>query len=465
MARGLLIAVVAVANAALAFAAPAHAGGPTMLIGAAEDLVKQADPVKAKAELDLAKLGGLDAIRITQVWAPDQTQPTAASLKVDRTVVGAAQLDGIRIFVSIFNFGSRTTPLSSDDQDDFAAYAGALAKALPGVTDFIVGNEPNLNRYWLPQFGPKGEDVAAPAYEQLLAQTYDAIKQAAPTAKVWGGALAPRGIDKPNTGRDTHSPTAFIQDLGAAYKASGRAEPIMDGFAFHPYGDSSSTPPDFQHPTSSSIGLGDYGKLTALLDAAFSPGLPIVYDEYGVETTVPAAKAKLYAGAEAVTTKPVDEATQADYYRQAIQIAFCQPRVAGLFLFHTVDEPGLAQWQSGLYYVDDTPRLSRNVVAVAAGQARRGVVVGCPGLQLHVKATVDADGVLRCDLDCTYVARLQKLPKRSTTFVARGSATGGIPKTIAFRRAASGRYRISVVVTARMNAGARTTAVSPAFAT
>ena len=436
-----------------------------MLIGAAEDLVKQSDPVKAKAQLDLAKLGGLDAIRVTQVWAPGDKAPTPGSLKVAHTVVGAAQLDGVRVFVSILNFGSRTTPLSSDDRDDFSAYAAALAKELPGVTDFIVGNEPNLNRYWLPQFGPGGEDVAAPAYEQLLAQTYDAIKRVAPDARVWGGALAPRGIDRPNTGRDTHSPTAFIQDLGAAYTASGRTTPIMDGFAFHPYGDSSSTPPDFQHPTSTSIGIGDYGKLTTLLDAAFGPGLPIVYDEYGVDTTIPAAKASLYTGAEPATTKPVDEATQAAYYRDAIQIAFCQPRVAGLFLFHTVDEQGLAQWQSGLYYIDDTPKLSRNVVAVAAGQAHRGVIVVCPGLRLRVTASVDAKGMLHCDLDCAYVARLQKLPKRSTTFVVHGSATGGIPKTIRFPKAAPGRYRIAVVAKARMNPGAATTAISPAFAT
>jgi hypothetical protein len=460
MTRGLLIVL-----GALALAAPAHAGGPTMLIGAAEDLVKQSDPVKAKAQLDLAKLGGLDAIRITQVWSPGETAPSAASLKVDQTVVGAAQLDGIRIFISITNFGSRTTPLSSDDQDDFAAYAGALARALPGVTDFIIGNEPNLNRYWLPQFGPDGEDVAAPAYVQLLAQTYDAIKRVAPNAKVWGGAVSPRGGDRPNTGRDTHSPTVFIQDMGAAYKASGRTAPIMDGFAFHPYGDNSSTPPSFQHPTISSIGLADYGKLTALLDAAFAPGLPIVYDEFGVETTVPASKASLYTGTEPSTTKPVDEATQAEYYRQAIQIAFCQPRVEGLFLFHTVDEPGLLQWQSGLYYVDGTPRLSRNVVAVAAGQAHRGVIVSCPDLKLAVNATVNAKGVLRCDVDCNYVARLQKLPRRSTTFVVRGSATGGIPKTITFGRAAPGRYRITVVTSARLNAGTPTTVSSPPFRT
>jgi hypothetical protein len=237
----------------------------------------------------------------------------------------------------------------------------------------------------------------------------------------------------------------------------------MDGFAFHPYGDNSSTPPDFQHPDSTSIGLGDYGKLTALLDAAFGPGLPILYDEFGVETTVPAAKAGLYTGTEAAVTKPVDEPTQAAYYRQALELVYCEPRVAGLFLFHTVDEPGLAQWQSGLYYVDESPKQSRNVVAVAAREARRGVLVACPGLALQVHATLGPPRMLHCDLDCTYVARLQKLPKRSTTFVVHGNATGGIPRAIRFPRAARGRYRITVVVSARLNIGRATVATSPAF--
>ena len=100
---------------------------------------------------------------------------------------------------------------------------------MPAIRNVIVGNEPNLNRFWLPQFNPDGTDAAAPAYEALLAQAYDAIKAVDPTVTVFGGALAPRGVDKPNTGRDTHSPTAFIADMGAAYRASGRTAPIMDG--------------------------------------------------------------------------------------------------------------------------------------------------------------------------------------------------------------------------------------------
>src|SRR5438094_7554461 len=160
MVRGLLIGL-----AALVLAAPAHAGGPTLLIGAAEDVVKQSDPVKAKAELDLAKLGGLDAIRITQVWTPGDTEPSAGSLKVDRTVVGAAQLTGIRIFVSLMNFGSRTTPLSSDDQDDFAAYAAALTPDLPAVPAFFAATDPTLTANCLRQSGPAARASPAPPHD------------------------------------------------------------------------------------------------------------------------------------------------------------------------------------------------------------------------------------------------------------------------------------------------------------
>ena len=45
------------------------------------------------------------------------------------------------------------TPLDATAQSQFAQYAAAIARQLPGFDDIIVGNEPNLNRFWLPQFG------------------------------------------------------------------------------------------------------------------------------------------------------------------------------------------------------------------------------------------------------------------------------------------------------------------------
>src|SRR3954465_3489608 len=98
-----------------------------------------------------------------------------------------------------------------------------------------TGKEPNLNLFWMPQFDAKGGDAAASAYERLLAQTYDALKAVSPDLNVIGGAVSPRGQDKAKSARQTHSPSTFIPDLGAAYRKSRRAKPIMDMFAFHPY--------------------------------------------------------------------------------------------------------------------------------------------------------------------------------------------------------------------------------------
>src|SRR5439155_12039597 len=133
---------------------------------------------------------------------------------------------------------------------------------------------------------------AAPAYLELLAETYDAVKASDSHVNVIGGALAARGGDKPSAARPTQSPGRFIEALGAAYASSGRGKPVMDMFSLHPYPENSSIPPTFAHPhTKKALGIADYGKLVGLLDAAFPKRqLPIVYGEYGLETTIPAAK-------------------------------------------------------------------------------------------------------------------------------------------------------------------------------
>jgi hypothetical protein len=463
-----LVLHLAVVIAGLALAPAALAGGPAMVVGATEDAVRQPTLVASKTQMDMLRLAGLDGIRVTQIWTPGQTAPTEGALQVLRNVTTAAQLDGVRITLSITNQGSRTTPLSDEDQADFAAYAGAVATVLPSVHEFIVGNEPNLNRYWMPQYGLDGSDVAAPAYEALLAKAYDAIKVAAPTALVYGGAVSPRGVDRPNTGRDTHSPTTFIPDMGNAYRASGRTLPIMDGFAFHPYGDNSSQPPATPH-AGTSIGLGDYDKLVGLLGAAFDgtpqigSTMPIIYDEYGVETQIPTQQVRFYTGREPTTTRPVDETTQAAYYTQAIDLAFCQPNVRGIFLFHTVDESDLDRWQSGLYYANGKPKSSLPAVRLAAQYSRRGIAASCPGLKLQIKARADRFSTrnagfgfrLTCDLDCNYRARLEKVATGGTTLSIRGRGVGGQPKQISFppRTIAPGRYRFTVSLVAPMNPG------------
>jgi hypothetical protein len=450
----------------LVWAPSSFAGGPFMMVGTAEDVVKAQDYAFSKAEMDKVKLAGLDTIRLTQTWSKGETKLGPNDAIILGNAMKAAQFTGVRVILSIYPFGSSVTPLIEQDRLDFTQFAADIVKRYPLLHDIIVGNEPNLNRFWLPQFGPGGEDVAAPAYEQLLAATYDALKVVRPHSTIYGGALAPRGVDKPNTGRDTHSPTAFIGDLGAAYKASGRQIPIMDAFAFHPYPENSETGPNFPHPNSISIGLADYDKLVGLLGAAFDgttqrgTSLPIIYDEFGIETTIPAAKASLYTGTEPATTKPVAEAVQADMYRQAMQMTFCQPTALGILLFHIQDEAALSGWQSGLYYVDGTPKTSLYPVRGDAFDVHRGIVAGCPGMQLTPKLVLSAGKpdktgikvVLTCSLDCNYTVALDNRP-------LTGKAVGKTPKTIVFKGALrAGVHRVTAQGVVPINAGPAGTA-------
>jgi hypothetical protein len=458
----LLVAVLAIDPAPAARSvAPA---GRVLVTGVAEDAVRSSDPATAREQMSLVRAAGFGAVRVTSIWKPGATAPSSSELTVLRNVDASARASGIRIYVSVMPAGSGTTPLTPEAQAQLASYAAALVRAFPAFDDVIVGNEPNLNRFWMPQFAADGGDAAAASYESLLATAYDAIKAADPFVRVWGGALAPRGIDRPGTGRDTHSPTAFIGDLGAAYRASGRTLPLMDGLAFHPYGDNSSQPPAATHPNSTAIGLGDYAKLTALLEAAFGgtaqkgAALPILYDEFGVETTVPPAKASRYSGTEPATTKPVDEATQASYYAQALQLAYCQPTVAGILLFHAVDEQALASWQSGVYYADDTPKSDLPSVTASLLRTAGGSIARCPNLSLVVQPLAlrwptkaeTAGGSrkvrLRCDLDCTYDVRLIRSLSGATSLRKRGTAKGRTPVVVDLgnRRLAAGRYRYTL---------------------
>src|SRR3954447_24341988 len=257
-----------VAAAALAFAPAAYAGGPHMLVGAVDQDVLQPTDAQATAKLQLATDAGLgDAIRLTLTWARGTRAPQAESVQRVRSAVAAAGA-GTRVYLSLYPFGSSVTPLTDEDQGDFTAWVVAIAKAVPEARHFIIGNEPNLNRFWLPQFGPSGEDVAAVGYVSLLAKSYDALKALSPANEVLGGVLSHAGSDNPAIARQTHSPTQFILDMGQAYKANGRQAPIMDAFSFHPYMLRSDEPPTTTH-NDTTITIADYPRLVSLLGQAF----------------------------------------------------------------------------------------------------------------------------------------------------------------------------------------------------
>ncbi|NUT54635.1 MAG: hypothetical protein HOQ03_01455 [Thermoleophilia bacterium] len=432
--KGLLAALAA----ALALAPGAQAGGSSVVFGAAEDRVRSPFAAESDLELGLLRTSGFKAVRITSFWEPGLSEPTTHEPMVLANVHAAAELHGVRVYVSVYHAGSRTTPLTLADRKDFASYAAAIVAANPGFRDVIVGNEPNLNRFWMPQFALDGTGASAPAYLRLLSLTYDALKEASPDVRVWGGALAPRGVDKPNTGRDTISPTRFIRELGRAYRRSGRTRPVMDGFSFHPYPLNSSVAVDALPADPDHLGLIDQDVLVRLLGRAFDGtgqvgrGMPILYDEFGIESTIPFDKRELYGGVEPATTRPVSEAAQAAAYRRAIHLAYCQSNVAGMLLFHTHDEPGRPGWQSGLVYTDGSPKSSLEPVRKAMDAAAENALGACP-VEAKVSASFDAAArtiSFRCERACTYRARLLRLPRRTLLSSRTGRAAAGKRLTV-----------------------------------
>jgi hypothetical protein len=471
-------------SALAALLAPGLAtAGPGLVVGAVEDDLRASTLVDAEARMTAFRLSGFRAARITSYWTPGLTKPTDEEVRTLRTVSDAALRNGVRLYVTVMHPGSRTTPLTMQARADFASYAAAVVREAPAIEHVIIGNEPNLNRFWLPQFGLDGSSTAPAGYLTLLAQTYDAIKSVSSSVIVYGGAISPRGTDRPDGTRPTHSPTTFIQALGTAYRASGRTLPVMDALAIHVYADNSSVAPTVAHPLNTSIGVADYDKLVGLLAAAFNgtaqrgSTLPILYGEYGVETLIPDSKAGLYTGTEPTTTKPVSEETQASYYQQALALSFCQPNVVGMLLFLSRDERARATWQSGIHYVDGTPKTSKTRVTRALNRTTGGSIARCPGVQLPVRASnlrfgtrsAAKRGVFRasfsCDLDCRYWVRLENAVTHATRVAAKGSAQIGelVQADLGRRRLKPGTYRYTLRLVHPVNPAAPTVRRGPVF--
>ncbi|MDQ2909927.1 MAG: hypothetical protein M3R39_02765, partial [Actinomycetota bacterium] len=287
--------------------------------------------------------------------------------------------------------GQKTTaPPSAVPQ--FVAFVQQLARTFPTVKDYVIGNEPNQPRFWVPQFSPADKPLAAAAYLRVLAQSYDALKAIDPTINVIGIGLSPRGNDRPHAPTNiSRSPVRFIRDLGAAYRASHRTKPLMDELAFHPYPSNNLDSPTVGYVWPNA-GVPNLARVKqAVWDAfhgtaqptfaeartkTFAKPLVFELDEVGWQVAIPPDLTTLYFGKESGTT--IDEQTQAQYYANAISLMACDTSVRALNFFHLMDEPDLDRWQSGLERVDLTHRPSydavKTMIAGTGGKCQRTLV-------------------------------------------------------------------------------------------
>jgi FG-GAP-like repeat len=241
-------------------------------------------------------------------------------------------------------------------------------------------NECNQPLFVNPQFDTSGQNQSAEICGRAVAAAYDALKAVSSQSFVWGVGLSPRGNDNPNAASNVStSPVAFLHDLGAWYKASGRTRPLMDGLDFHPYPIPQSQPfaQGYQGTTSASVSNlpriyqafydGFNGSPQPTIGQQAGGGLPLSLNEVGIQTDSTGRAG--YAGTETaanaaggVIGATATEDYQSSWYLQMLQLVSCDPNVRLVNIYHLIDEPALAGWQSGLYYVDRTPKESAATV-------------------------------------------------------------------------------------------------------
>jgi hypothetical protein len=507
-------AVFACALTALAVAIPASAD---LSVGVADDGGKLAADGGAWFISQL-KAAGLQENRITISWNPDA--PTTIPEKADLDAyVANASAAGIRVVILIAPNRARALTGAPGATGEFVRFVAQVARTYPQVKEFGVGNEPNQPRFWQPQFSSSGKSLACGAYERVLAQAYDALKEVDRSITVIGVSLSPRGNDNALAATNAStSPVRCLSELGIAYRASGRTKPIMDELAFHPHPNSyrDGFLVGYRWPNAGTSNLGrikqavwdafhgtaqpvfqEAGKLVSM---AALPPLRIRLNEVGWQVAIPESSMGAYYGRESVA-KLSDDRTQADIYAALLPYYACDSSIRSLLYYGLVDEPDLDRWQAGLIRADHTRRASFGAVSSALSRG----LAKCnrrPTTWRHTMKVVGATARFgersrsAGDTTWTFVAAAEeasffraamyRLPGRGLTgtmrkkltsavgrkhapkpvFGARGKTRAHLGTFIRFprKRVARGSYVFAIRLSAEMNPARQSVLISKPFA-
>ena len=463
------------------------------------------------ATMGAAQALGLGAVHVFLAWHPGETQLDASELSsLNRTVAASA---GMRIVVTI-DGRAVDAPTTGDGRSAYCSAVGDLVARHPTIDDVVIWNEPNVDYFWQPQYNGDGSSAAPNAYEALLAQCYDVLHAVQPGVNVIM-STSPGGNDNPHAVSNvSYAAGTFIEDMGLAYRRSGRTRPIFDTIGHSAYGSSSAESPWQQHLGPGLTGEGDLDHLVQALDQAFAgtgqpvPGTcgpssscPTVwYLEDGWQTIPDSSHTQGYTGIEnddhPLPDQPVAgdaaAATQSTQLISGVELAYCQPYVGAFFNFLLQDEPDLEGWQSGVLWANGDPKASFGALRQVVTDARSRTI-DCARLRAAhstslrlatVSALVDRvewpaltsysafNTVWTVGIDArrrtAYRATLGPVkPPRgggASTLRTSGTLAPGNPVTLAFpaRTVLAGRYRMTVVLT---SAGSRRTETltSPPF--
>lgn len=338
-------------------------------VGANDDTGKFAPDAGVAFYGEMASLGLRQTV-VTVRWQPSDPLALGERPLLDLTVA-AARAAGLGVVLATYPYPPREVETGLARPEAFGAWLGELAQRYPAVRQFVVGNEPNQPAFWRPQF-TRVAQRSAWTFGPFLAAGYDALKAVDPTLTVVGLGLSPRGNDRPTARSNVStSPVRFLASLGAWYRASGRARPLMDGLGFHPYPNSATDPLDrgYAWPNAGFVNLDRvkqavWDAFAGTAQPTTVDGLRLYLDEVGWQ--VDTAGRAGYVGTENVAV--TDEAHQAAVYGELVRRAACDPDVAQVNIFGFRDDALRTGFQAGLFRVDGSARPSADAVRAAAAE-------------------------------------------------------------------------------------------------
>jgi hypothetical protein len=361
MLRVLLTAIVAV-GAFLVYTVRAEAS-PYAQFGIQDDAWLLGGPGTFEERLEQVDRLGVDLVRINVRWdAVAARKPVKPSNHLDPAydwsapdaLLNGLRRHGIAPLVTLVGTprwanGGRTSNWAPSSPSALANFAYATAQRYPWVRRWLIWNEPN--KYW--QLRPTSARTYTPV---LLNPAYAQLKRANRNNLVGGGVTAPRG------GTGSVSPVDWIRGM----RANGAR---FDAYAHHPYPMSR-----FETPMSGgcryceNITMADLERLLANVQRSWGTRKRIWLTEYGYQTNPPD---------RALGISP---ALQARYLGEAALRTYRAPRVDMLIHFLVRDEAHVGRWQSGLFRIDDEPKLAAFAFPLPLAQAsRRGAVVSLWG--------------------------------------------------------------------------------------
>jgi hypothetical protein len=458
-------AVFACACAALALAG----GASSATYGVADDAGKYAEDGGAGFFTMLTDLG-MTENRIAVFWDPARPTTIVDQAFLDRSIP-QAMARGIEVIFAIYPLKARALVDTPNGVQLFAQYAARVAQRYPYVRKMICLNEGNQPRFHQPQFDDAGNGISGLVQEQAMAACYDALKSVDPGITVIAFGLSPRGNDDFDAPSNvSHSPIRFLNEVGEAYRASGRTKPIADDVSIHCYPNANTDAPSlgYQWPK---VGCANFDRFKQAWWDAFhgtaqplfreagqsgGPFVRIYVDEVGYQTKIAPDKAGLYTGAENVPL--LDEATQAQYYGELIEMMACDPNVALLNFFHAVDETALPAWQSGMVLPDGTRRASYAAVRAAINANRQ-----CRGKTVewrHTESVVGARATfqrlprsftIRAAEGFTYDVKISRPSSTRKLTGASGQAEAARDLLFKLPKLGKGSFRVSVTLRAETN--------------